>query len=105
MPTNTGHIVDVFFHPGVTDTLADSIFTGASMLGITTLAHVETGHRYILDERLGEDEVRIITEALLYNPVIQNYILQSPVVRARFIAPSAGATKNSKPEPIIPPPP
>jgi phosphoribosylformylglycinamidine synthase subunit PurSL len=100
MPTNTGHIVDVFFHPGVTDTLADSIFTGASMLGITTLAHVETSHRYILDERLGEDEVRIITEALLYNPVIQNYILQSPGVRARFIAPSAGATENVEAETI-----
>ena len=104
MPTNTGHIVDVFFHPGVTDTLADSIFTGASMLGITTLAHVETGHRYILDARLSEDEVRIITEALLYNPVIQNYILQSPDVRARFIASSAGATENVEAETIHPTP-
>jgi len=104
MPTNPGHIVDVFFHPGVTDTLADSIFTGASMLGITTLAHVETSHRYIFDERLSEDEVRIITEALLYNPVIQNYILQSPDVRARFMAPSPGVTENVEAETIHPTP-
>lgn len=102
IPTNTGHIVDVFFHPGVTDTLADSIFTGASMLGITTVAHVETGHRYILDERLSEDEVRIITEALLYNPVIQNYILQSPDVGARFIAPYTGADLEAKVSAIHP---
>src|SRR6266566_2575138 len=25
------HIVDIFFHPGVTDTLAESVLTGASM--------------------------------------------------------------------------
>src|SRR6266481_6640675 len=83
--TRAEHIVDVFFHPGVTDTLAESVLTGASMLGITTLEHVETGRRYILDKRLSEDEVRYITGALLYNPVIQNYALQNNT--ARFIAP------------------
>src|SRR5207249_1203214 len=74
--SNSDHIIDIFFHPGVTDTLAESVLTGASMLGIVSLEHVETGRRYILDKRLSEDEVRIITEALLYNPVIQNYVLQ-----------------------------
>jgi phosphoribosylformylglycinamidine synthase len=67
--------VDVFFHQGVTDTLAESVLIGASMLGITTLEHVETGRRYILDNRLSEEEVHFITRALLYNPVIQNYML------------------------------
>src|SRR6266581_4881774 len=74
---STVHIVDIFFHPGVTDTLAESVLTGASMLGITTLEHVETGRRYIFDKRLSEEEVRYITKALLYNPVIQNYILRN----------------------------
>src|SRR6266487_2123213 len=72
---SAAHIVDIFFHPGVTDTLAESVLTGTSMLGITTLEHVETGLRYTFDKRLSEDEVRFITEALLYNPVIQNYVL------------------------------
>ncbi len=72
---NAFHIVDVHFHPGVTDTLAESILAGASMLGIRGLQHAETGHRYYLDGRLSEHEVRQITEALLYNPVIQNYTL------------------------------
>src|SRR6266581_2220190 len=72
---STVHIVDIFFHPGVTDTLAESVLTGASMLGITTLEHVETGRRYIFDKRLSEEEVCYITKALLYNPVIQNYVL------------------------------
>lgn len=74
---NAAYIVDVFFHPGVTDTLAESVLAGASMLGITTLEHVETGRRYIFDKRLSEDEVRYIAKALLYNPVIQNYVLHN----------------------------
>ncbi len=68
-------IVDVFFLPGVTDTLAESVLIGAQMLGITELDRVETGQRYIVDGRLSESEVRTIAEALFYNPVIQHYEL------------------------------
>jgi phosphoribosylformylglycinamidine synthase len=78
---NTPHLVDIFFHPGVTDTLAESVLTGASMLGITTLEHVETGRRYFLDKRLSEEEVYYLTKALLYNPVIQNYVLHNSVIQ------------------------
>jgi phosphoribosylformylglycinamidine synthase subunit PurSL len=73
---DTSTAVDVFFHAGVTDTLAESILSGASLLGIQGLERVETGQRYFLDERLSEEEVRLITEALLYNPVIQSYTLR-----------------------------
>ena len=79
-------IVDVFFHPGVTDTLAESVQTGASMLGIEGIERVETGRRYYLDGRLSADEVRQITASLLYNPVIQQYNLHP--VGTRFIASS-----------------
>ncbi|HXX77810.1 MAG TPA: phosphoribosylformylglycinamidine synthase subunit PurS, partial [Ktedonobacteraceae bacterium] len=74
----TTHIVDIFYHPGVTDTLAESVLTGASMLGITAIEHVETGRRYIFDKRLSEEEVNYITKSLLYNPVIQSYKLHHP---------------------------
>ena len=70
------HIVDVFFHAGVTDTLAESVVAGAQMLGITGLEYVETGRRYLLDARLSAAEVSTIAEALLYNPVIQQYELR-----------------------------
>ena len=72
---DTAHTVDVFFHPGVTDTLAESVLEGARMLGMTGIAHVATGRRYLLDERLSEAEVRTLADALLYNPVIQHYEL------------------------------
>ena len=52
-----------------------SVQAGAQMLGISGLEHVETGRRYILDSRLSEDDVHSIAQALLYNPVIQEYIL------------------------------
>ncbi len=71
------YIIDVFFHPGVTDTLAESIMAGATLLGITGLESVATGRRYFLDGRLSSHDVRTITEALLYNPVIQFYRLVS----------------------------
>jgi phosphoribosylformylglycinamidine synthase len=73
----TGHIVDVFFHPGVTDTLAASVLTGAHMLGIDGIERVETGQRYMLDQRLSEKDVRIIAQDLLYNPVIQVYSIHT----------------------------
>ncbi len=70
------HIVDVFFHAGVTDTLAESVLSGARLLGIPGLQRVETGQRYLLDASLSEPAVRAIAQALLYNPVIQDYELR-----------------------------
>lgn len=69
----TGHIVDVFLHHGVTDTLAESVITGAQMLGITELDRVETGQRYVLDRRLSESDAHTIARSLLCNNVIQHY--------------------------------
>ncbi len=89
------HVIDVFFLPGVTDTLAESVLAGARMLGIPGLEHVETGRRYMLDSHLSEEDVRTIAGALLYNPVIQQYVLHAAgenknvgaSSNAQFIAP------------------
>jgi phosphoribosylformylglycinamidine synthase len=78
----------VFFLPGVTDTLAESVLTGAQMLGIAGLEHVETGRRYILDQRLSDSDTQAITQALLYNPVIQQYQLQKQEMPAPAISSS-----------------
>jgi phosphoribosylformylglycinamidine synthase len=100
---NAAHIVDIFFHPGVTDTLAESVLTGASMLGITTIDHVETGRRYIFDKRLSEEEVRYISKALLYNPVIQNYVLHNSNTQMNVHHETVGAIMhfdNVNPSPV-----
>ena len=108
--TRAEHIVDVFFHPGVTDTLAESVLTGASMLGITGLERVETGKRYLLDQRLSADEVRTITGEFLYNPVIQHFALQNnsvyPSVIQHFTLQNNGVGADlSRPQPIYRPSP
>jgi phosphoribosylformylglycinamidine synthase len=87
------HTVDVYFHPGVTDTLAESVRAGARLLGINEIAHVQTGKRYLIDSRLPPAEVRLLVESLLYNPVIQYYTLQPAGARAlpAAVQMSAGA--------------
>jgi phosphoribosylformylglycinamidine synthase subunit PurSL len=106
--TRAEHIVDVFFHPGVTDTLAESVLTGASMLGITGLERVETGKRYLLDQRLSQDEVRTITGEFLYNPFIQHFTLQNnsvynPVIQDFALQNNGVGADLSRPQPIYRP--
>jgi phosphoribosylformylglycinamidine synthase subunit PurSL len=93
-------IVDVFFHAGVTDTLAESVQTGASMLGIPGIEQVSTSRRYYLDGLLSAGEVRHITESLLYNPVIQQYKLHP--VETRFMASAPGADAINRVSTSIP---
>ncbi|MFL5625392.1 MAG: phosphoribosylformylglycinamidine synthase subunit PurL, partial [Ktedonobacteraceae bacterium] len=97
----SAHSVDVFFHHGVTDTLAESVLAGAQMLGITGLEQVETGRRYELDSRLSSAEVTNIAEALLYNPVIQRYELhlvgdKQNDVGAHFMGSSSEDQSNNR---------
>ncbi len=95
------HIVDVFFLPGVTDTLADSVLSGAQMLGVTGLEQVETGRRYVLDSRLSEAEVRTIAGDLLYNPVIQQYELRlANTHNAQFITPTESVAMTTFKPPV-----
>src|SRR5258706_1910046 len=74
----SSNTVDVFFHPGVTHSFAESVMNLASLLDIRALEQVQTGRRYILDGCLSETDVRAIIAALLYNPVIQRYTLHQP---------------------------
>lgn len=102
--TASSYVIDVLFHPGVTDTLAESVLLGSEMLGISDLEQVTTGRRYTLDGRLSVDEVRTIVEALLYNPVIQQYVLRDveaqsivdDAVGAQGIAPLGGVEVNTR---------
>ncbi len=98
------HTVDVFFHAGVTDTLAESVLSGARLLGIPGLRRVETGQRYLLDADLSEPAVRAIAQALLYNPVIQDYELHLagspniPSSHAKFDDTLSSAAPTTSPE-------
>ena len=102
--TQTGYVVDVFFHAGVTDTLAESVLTGAHMLGITTLESVETARRYRLDSRVSEAEAHTIARALLFNPVIQHYTLYPSQEQERLDDATASLQLSQVAQPIAPSP-
>ena len=96
------HIVDVFSLPGVTDTLAESVLVGATMLGIHGLEQVQITQRYLFDNRLSEVDVRTIATSLLYNSVIQDYTLYPANVTQLTIVTPISVTCTTPTTPTTP---
>ncbi|MBN1814330.1 MAG: phosphoribosylformylglycinamidine synthase subunit PurL [Anaerolineae bacterium] len=69
------HVVEVGFHPGVTDPVAENLLQRAHLLGIGTVEATSTGKRYVFEGDLTEDDLRQIAEQVLCNDVIQTYAL------------------------------
>jgi phosphoribosylformylglycinamidine synthase II len=67
-------IVEVGFHPGVTDSVAENLILGAKRLGIE-VQQATTGTRYVLSGDLSSQEVCHVATGLLCNEVIQSYTL------------------------------
>jgi phosphoribosylformylglycinamidine synthase II len=70
-----GHVVEVGFHPGVTDPVAENLLQRAHLLGIGTIEATSTGKRYVFEGTLTENDLRQIAEQVLCNDVIQTYAL------------------------------
>jgi phosphoribosylformylglycinamidine synthase subunit PurSL len=70
-----GHVVEVGFHPGVTDPVAENLLQRAHLLGIGTVEATSTGKRYVFEGTLTEDDLHQIAEQVLCNDVIQTYTL------------------------------
>lgn len=68
-------IVEVGLLPGVTDPVADQVYHGARLLGITGLERAATGQRYVIRGDLSEADVHRLAQRLLCNPIIQYYRL------------------------------
>ncbi|MBS7658064.1 MAG: phosphoribosylformylglycinamidine synthase subunit PurS [Candidatus Bathyarchaeia archaeon] len=66
-------IVEVNFKPGVTDPVADSVKKGIETIGVFNVKNVKTGMTYLLKGNLSEDDVKIICNKCLANPIIHNY--------------------------------
>ncbi len=72
-------VVEVAFHPGVTDAIADEVVRAARELGVRGLARAATGTRYVLRGALSEADVQRIARRLLANDVIQTFAINRPV--------------------------
>jgi phosphoribosylformylglycinamidine synthase II len=71
----SGQVVEVGFHPGVTDPVAENLLQRAHLLGIGTVEAASTGTRYVFEGDLTKDDLKQIAEQVLCNEVIQTYAL------------------------------
>ncbi len=74
-PGASGLVVEVGYHPGVTDPVAENLLRRAWLLGIGSVEAAATGTRYILEGDLSTVDLHRIAREILCNDVIQNYAL------------------------------
>ena len=84
-------VVEVGYHPGVTDPVADNVLRRARLLGIDGLEEAATGKRYLFKDALSEDDLHTIGGELLCNDVIQTYSLGP--MRPAFVPQAEPSTK------------
>ncbi len=75
--TGEGNVVEVAYHAGVTDPVADEILRSAGELGVGGIEAAATGQRYEIScsgsERLDDKALETIASKLLANPVVQRF--------------------------------
>jgi len=65
--------VEVKLKPGVFDSLAESVFKGAEVIGIYNIEKVETYMVYLIRGNLNEEKIEALCRRCLANPIIHNY--------------------------------
>ena len=78
-PPGGQYIIEVALHPGVTDSVAESLLDAARLLDIRGLRHAATGQQVILEGALTPHEVQRIAQGLLANGTIQFYTINQPL--------------------------
>ena len=71
-----GYEVEVWFKPGVTDVVSESVIKAIKDLGIDEELKVKTGHKYLFSGSVSLEAVKQIAERLLVNPMIQKYSIK-----------------------------
>ncbi len=82
-------VVEVGYHPGVTDPVAENLLRRAHLLGLKGLQAAATGRRYTFQGTPSEADLHTLARQLLCNDVIQSYTLGP--MRPTF-APQAGSS-------------
>ncbi|MCM8781020.1 MAG: phosphoribosylformylglycinamidine synthase subunit PurL [Candidatus Omnitrophica bacterium] len=68
------HIVEVAYNAGVMDPTEESVLKGIRDLGITTVDKVKTAKKYLLYGKITPRQLKLISEKLLYNKLIQHIV-------------------------------
>jgi len=70
--------IEVAYNPGVMDPVEESTLKGIRDLGIEGVASVKTAKKYLIKGKLSSLQLKIISEKLLYNKLIQ-HIAKLPI--------------------------
>jgi len=69
--------IEVAYNPGVMDPVEESTLKGIRDLGIEGEVLVKTAKKYLIEGRLSDNQLKIISEKLLYNKLIQHIVKPS----------------------------
>ena len=72
-----GLVIDVWYKPGVTDAVGESVMKGIRDLNIPGVKEVRTGMRYYLKGVTRQDAAEKIASALLVNPLVHESIIHA----------------------------
>jgi len=79
VPEGEGYAVEVAYHPGVTDPVADEILRSGKELGVSGIQAASTGLRYEIEcekgYTLSSQDLDKLASRLLANPVVQRWAL------------------------------
>ena len=70
-------IIEVSYNPGVMDPVEESTLKGIRDLGIEGVSSVKTAKKYLIEGKLSDNQLKIISEKLLYNKLIQHIVKPS----------------------------
>ncbi len=70
------HAIEVAYNVGVTDPVQDSTLKAIKDLGLNSIRAVKTAKRYIIEGQLDGEQLEIICNRLLVNPIIQHLVEQ-----------------------------
>ncbi len=73
------HSIEVTLLPGVTDSAAESLRSGARIIGIDGLGQIAVGQRYLLAGSLDAIAAKHIAESLIINKVVQTCSVDGPI--------------------------
>jgi len=84
-PATGSFTIEVAYNPGVMDPVEESAFKGIRDLGVRGVTSFKTAKKYILRGKLKPNQLKTISEKLLYNKLIQHIVKPSS-------APAASST-------------
>ena len=84
------NIIEVAYNSGVMDPVEESLLKAVSDMGISGLNSARTARQYILEGSLSDRELKIISEKLLCNKVIQHVVRPTVLSPQSIVSPQAG---------------